>query len=113
MPTLIKPKSQRKGRPAVTSDVYHIRFFCPVRRRSVVISTRCKSRRNAEACLREFVDLLERGEVGLEKPLLARHRKRAEEADRLPRTGKGLTALPGRPGTNTNGLEVIPRAAPR
>ena len=83
MPNLIRPKSQRKGQPAVTSAVWHIRYRCPARRRSVVISTRCRSRRNAEKCLAEFVDLLERGEVGLENPFLARHRGRAEEAERL------------------------------
>jgi integrase len=83
MPNLLRPKSQRKGRPAVTSAVWHIRYHCPVRRRSVVISTRCKSRRNAEACLREFADLLERGEVGLENPFLARHKSRGEEVERL------------------------------
>src|SRR5436305_6463002 len=83
MPNLVRPKSQRKGQPAVTSAVWHIRYYCPARRRSVVISTRCKARRNAEACLREFADLLERGEVGHENPFLARHRGRAEEAERL------------------------------
>ena len=82
MPNLIRPKSQRKGQPAVTSPVWHIRYRCPVRRRSVVISTRCKVRKNAEKCLREFADLLERGEVGAENPFLARHRGRPGEADR-------------------------------
>ena len=72
MPSLIKPLSKRKGKPAVTSAVWHIRYYCPSRRRSVVISTRCKGRKNAEARLREFADLLERGEVGTENPFLAR-----------------------------------------
>jgi integrase len=83
MPTLIRPRSQRKGQPAVTSAVWHIRYRCPARRRSVVISTRCRSRRNAEKCLAEFVDLLERGEVGLENPFLARREQQAEAVTRL------------------------------
>ena len=83
MPSLVRPKSQRKGQPAVTSAIWHIRYRCPVRRRSVVISTRCKARKNAEKCLREFADLLERGTVGVENPFLARHQGRAAEADRL------------------------------
>lgn len=83
MPNLVRPKSQRKGQLAVTNAVWHIRYRCPVRRRSVVISTRCKAKKNAEKCLREFVDLLERGEVGVEYPFRVRHRGRAEEADRL------------------------------
>ena len=83
MPNLVRPKSQRKGQPAVTSAIWHIRYRCPVRRRSVLISTRCKAKKNAEKCLREFADLLERGEVGVENPFLARHKGRAEEAERL------------------------------
>lgn len=83
MPNLVRPKSQRRGQPAVTSAVWHIRYYCPARRRSVVISTRCKARRNAEACLREFADLLERGEVGLENPFLARREQQADAVTRL------------------------------
>lgn len=82
MPSLIRPKSQRKGQAAVTSAVWHVRYYCPYRRRSIVISTGCKIRRNAERCLREFADLLERGEVGLDNPFLLRKHRRVEEADR-------------------------------
>jgi integrase len=83
MPSLTRPKSKRKGQPTRTSSIFHIRYYCPFRRRSVAISTRCKSRRNAEKCLREFCDLLERGEVGRENPFLLQRRQRVEEADRL------------------------------
>src|SRR5262249_23156899 len=83
VPSLIKPKSKRKGQPTRVSSVFHIRYFCRFRRRSVVISTGCKSRHNAEKCLREFCDLLECGEVGRENPFLLRRRQRVEEADRL------------------------------
>ena len=83
MPTLILPSSKRKGQPTRTSDVYHIRYHCPIRRRSVVITTRCRSRKNADRCLREFTDLLERGEVGLDNPFLIESRRRIEEADLL------------------------------
>src|SRR3712207_1083738 len=83
MPSLVKPKSKRKEQPTRTSPIYHIRCYCPFRKRSVVISTRCKNRKNAERCLREFCDLLERNEVGLENPFLLRRRQRIEEADRL------------------------------
>src|SRR5262249_3256978 len=41
------------------------------------------SRKNAERRLREFCDLLERGEVGRENPFLLQRRKRIEETDRL------------------------------
>jgi integrase len=83
MPSLIKPKSKRKGQLMRTSNIFHIRFFCPFRKRSVAISTRCKGRRNAEKRLREFCDLLERGEVTRENPFLLRQRQRVEQADRL------------------------------
>src|SRR5262249_49608342 len=64
----------------------------PFRRRSVAISTRCKSRRNAEKCLREFCDLLERGELTRDNPFLLQRRQRIEEADRLE-IGSCLTAF--------------------
>ena len=83
MPTLIRPKSKRKGQPTRTSSVWHLRFYCPIRRRSVAISTRCRNRRNAEKCLREFCDLLESGEVRLENPFLTTRRRKIEEAGRL------------------------------
>src|SRR5438132_77154 len=83
MPTLLKPKSKRKGQPTRTSSVFHIRYYCPFRRRSMVISTRCRSRPNAERCLREFADLIERGQLGTGNPFLLRHRQRIEQADRL------------------------------
>jgi integrase len=83
VPSLVRPKSKRKGQPTRVSPVFHIRYYCPFRGRSVAISTRCKSRRNAEKCLREFCDLLERGEVGRDNPFLLRRRQRIEEADRL------------------------------
>jgi integrase len=74
------------------SRVFHICYFCWFRRRSVVISTACKSRRNAERRLREFCDLLECGEVGRENPFLLRRSQRVEEADRLA-IGECLTAF--------------------
>jgi integrase len=80
MPTLVKPVSKRKGQSARTSNVFHIRYHCPIRRRSVVISTQCRNRTNAQRLLLEFVDLLERGEVGLQNPFLIRRRQRVEEA---------------------------------
>jgi hypothetical protein len=83
MPSLVRPKSQRRGQPARTSRVWHIRYYCTLRRRSVVISTRCRNRRNADRRLREFCDLLERGEVGRENPFLRRRREAAEREDRL------------------------------
>ena len=83
MPSLVRPKSKRKGQPTRVSSVFHIRYFCRFRRRSVVISTGCKSRRNAERRLREFCDLLECGEVGRENPFLLQRRQHVEEADRL------------------------------
>jgi integrase len=83
VPSLIRPKSKRKGQPTRVSPIFHIRYFCRFRRRSVVISTCCKSRRNAERRLREFCDLLELGEVGRENPFLLQRRRRVEEADRL------------------------------
>jgi integrase len=83
VPSLVKPRSKRRGQPTRTSSVFHIRYYCPFRRRSIAISTRCKGRRNAEKCLREFCDLLECGEVGRENPFLLRRCQRVEEADRL------------------------------
>src|SRR5262249_4529350 len=83
MPSLVKPKSKRKGQPTRGSSGFHIRYFCRFRRRPAVISTGCKGRRNAEKRLREFCDLLECGEVGRENPFLLRRRQRVEEADRL------------------------------
>jgi integrase len=83
VPSLVKPKSKRKGRPTRTSKVFHIRYFCRFRRRSAVISTGCKSRRNAEKRLREFCDLLELGQLTRDNPFLLQRRKRVEEADRL------------------------------
>src|SRR4051812_7467303 len=84
MPSLLKPKAKPDGKQTRTSGVWHIRYFCRFRRRSKVISTCCKSRKNAERRLREFCDLLECGEVGRENPFLARLRKEAEDppADR-------------------------------
>src|SRR5881628_2537821 len=83
MPSLIRPKSKRKGQPTRISAIFHIRYYCPFRRRSVAISTRCRSRRNAERRLREFCDLAERGELTRDNPFLAKRRQRLEEADRL------------------------------
>jgi integrase len=83
MPSLVMPKSKRKGQPTRVSKTFHIRFFCRFRRRSVVISTGCRSRRNAEKRLREFCDLLECGQVGRENPFLLQRRQRIAEADRL------------------------------
>ncbi len=82
MPSLVRPKSKRKGEATRTSGVFHIRYYCPFRRRSVAISTRCRSRRNAEKRLREFCNLLERGEVGRDNPFLLQRRRRIEDADR-------------------------------
>jgi integrase len=83
MPSLVKPKSKRKGQPTRVSRVYHIRYYCPFRRRSVAISTRCRHRKNAEKCLRAFCDLLERGQLTRDNPFLLQRRQRIEEADRL------------------------------
>lgn len=84
MPTLIRPTSKRKDEQHTrTSSIWHIRYRCPYRKRSHEISTGCKIKRNAERLLREFCDLLERGEVGLENPFLVRRRQRIEQADRL------------------------------
>src|SRR4051812_7779307 len=83
MPNLVRPKSKRKGQPTRTSPVFHIRYFCRFRRRSVVISTGCKSRRNAEKRLREFCDLLELGQISRENPFLLQRRQRIEQTDRL------------------------------
>jgi integrase len=84
MPSLIRPTSKRRDETETrTSGVWHIRYYCPIRRRSHEISTGCRVRRNAERVLRQFCDLLERGEVHLENPFLARRRQRVEQADRL------------------------------
>ncbi|MBA2224663.1 tyrosine-type recombinase/integrase [Thermogemmata fonticola] len=79
MPSLFRPKAKPKGKPTRTSSVWFIRYWCPIRRRSHAISTRCRNRKNAERCLREFCNLLERGEVGLENPFLVRLRQEREK----------------------------------
>lgn len=70
MPSLFRPTAQPKDGPARTSPVWHIRYFCPIRRRSHAISTGCRNRKNAERLLRQFCDLLESNRVGLDNPLL-------------------------------------------
>lgn len=79
MPTLIRPKAKAKGMPTRISEYWHIRYHCPIRRRSHVISTMCKRRKNAERRLREFCDLLEMGKVRRENPfILQREAQRTE-----------------------------------
>jgi integrase len=80
MSTLFRPRAKPKGGATRTSPVWHIRYFCPLRRRSHVISTGCKSRKNAERVLRQFCDLLERGQVGRDNPFRREAVRRREEA---------------------------------
>jgi integrase len=79
MPNLFRAKAKPRGKPTRTSSVWYIRYFCPLRRRSHAISTRCRNRKNAERCLWQFIDMLERGEVGLENPFLVRLRQEREK----------------------------------
>lgn len=68
MPTLVLMKRKAKDKELRISSRYGIRYRCPLRRRSWVISTFCCVKKNAERRLREFCDLLERGQVGLDNP---------------------------------------------
>jgi integrase len=79
MPNLFRAKAKPKGKPTRTSSVWSIRYWCPLRRRSHAISTRCRNRKNAERCLRQFCDLLERREVGLENPFLVQLQQEREK----------------------------------
>ncbi len=62
MAKLWLPRSKRKGKPATTGRTWHVRFFCRFRGRMCALSTQCRSRKNAERRLRQFVDMMERGE---------------------------------------------------
>lgn len=70
MPLLFRPTAKPKDGPPRISPVWHIRFFCPLRKRSHVITTGCKNRKNAEQMLRQFCDLLESSQVGMDNPFL-------------------------------------------
>ena len=83
MPTLTRPKSKPKGQATRTSSVWHIRFYDPLRRRTRIISTRCRRRRNAEKRLREFCDLLELGRYDGSNPFLVQKEQQAEDFGRL------------------------------
>ena len=111
VPSLVRPKSKRKGEATRTSGVFHIRYYCPFRRRLVAISTRCRSRRNAEKRLREFCNLLERGEVGRDNPFLLQ-RRRAHRGRRPAghrRVPGGLRERPpGRPGSEGEAQAGVP-----
>ncbi|MBX3399283.1 MAG: hypothetical protein KF873_11110 [Gemmataceae bacterium] len=83
MPTLIRPKAKPKDKPARTANFWAIRYRCPHRNRSWVISTFCGQRSNAERRLREFTDLLERGEVGLDNPFKQQRENHRQQCQRL------------------------------
>jgi integrase len=83
VPTLIRPKAKPKDKPTRTANFWGIRYRCPHRNRSWVISTFCNQKTNAERRLREFADLLERGEVGLENPFKQQRDDQRQRTRRL------------------------------
>lgn len=61
MPTLVKPRAKPKDKPARRSNVWHICFWDRSKKRTRLISTTCRDKRNAEKRLRSFIDMLEDG----------------------------------------------------